>query len=325
MVCKTFCDNNKKMKNVLIAGGAGFIGSHLCESLATNGHKVTCVDNLLTGSLQNLSSLDNHANFKFVNADICNPLPDEIRAGKFTEIYNLACPASPAQYQLHPLETLMVSALGTKNLLELAADCPAKFLHASTSEVYGDPLQHPQKESYRGNVNCVGPRSCYDEGKRFAESLIINFSRQKNVTVRIARIFNTYGPRMAAHDGRAVPEFISRALANEQIEVFGDGSQTRSFCYISDMIAGLITLMNSEEFPEPVNIGNPDERSIREMAEKIIEMTGSNSKIVYIEAKQDDPKNRKPDISLANEKLEFTPQIGLDFGLKKTIEWFAGR
>lgn len=307
-------------KKTLIAGGAGFIGSHLCKKLAEN-NEVVCIDNLITGNENNFLELRGNSNFSFIKADINEDLPDEIRKMGFSEIYNLACPASPVHYQQFPLETLKVCASGTENLLKLAKVNNAKFLHASTSEIYGDPLVHPQTEEYWGNVNCTGPRSCYDEGKRYAESLVINFSNIHNIDAKIIRIFNTYGPQMAADDGRAVPEFIAKALKNEDINIFGDGKQTRSFCYVDDMVNGIISLMNSS-CSGPINIGNPDERSIEDLAKLIIKITSSSSKIIFTEKATDDPMNRKPDISKAEKLLNFKPKIALEEGLQKTIEWF---
>ncbi len=304
------------MSKILVAGGAGFIGSHLVERLLSLGHEVTAIDNFVTGNLKNLSHLA--GNLKFVDHDITEPFE-----GEFEVIINLACPASPVDYQNIPLETLWVSAAGTKNLLELARKNKAMFLHASTSEVYGDPLVHPQKEDYWGNVNPNGPRSCYDEGKRFAESLIMNYQKVHGVNARIFRIFNTYGPLMRANDGRVIPNFVSEALAGDPITIYGDGKQTRSFCYIDDMVDGIVSVMNSVNFDGPVNLGNPKETTILELAEMIVKLTGSKSTIIHKPLPQDDPKIRQPDISKARAELGFDPKVDLESGLKKTIEYFA--
>ncbi|MEM3154429.1 MAG: UDP-glucuronic acid decarboxylase family protein [Candidatus Woesearchaeota archaeon] len=301
---------------IIVTGGAGFIGSHLCNALLNNGHDVVCIDNLYTGSKKNIQSFLKNPKFQFVQQDITVPIDDSA-----DQIYNLACPASPFHYQKDPVYTFKTSVFGTYNVLELAHSCKARILQASTSEVYGDPLEHPQKESYWGNVNPVGLRSCYDEGKRAAETLCMDFSRQFNVDVRIARIFNTYGPNMAPDDGRVVSNFIIQALENKPITIYGDGNQTRSFCYVSDMVDGLIKLMNSK-ITGPVNLGNPDEFTIKELAEKVISLTKSKSKLVYKPLPQDDPRQRKPDISLVESKLKWSPSVRLTEGLKKTIEYF---
>lgn len=317
----------------IITGGGGFIGSHLCERLLGDGQRVICIDNFITGDRRNIegflaeSDAANSSNFSLIEHDITEPLPiNDLRGiiGDESEIriYNLACPASPIDYQNIPLETLWVSAMGTKNMLELAAQIGARFLHTSTSEVYGDPLENPQKESYFGNVNCIGPRSCYDEGKRFAESLIVNYRNIKGVDTRIVRIFNTYGPKMRANDGRVMPNFINQALEGKDITVYGDGKQTRSFCYVDDMVDGIISLMNHDEFGGPVNIGNPNERTILELAEMILGIVGGDSKIAHKDMPVDDPKVRCPDIGLAEKELVFEAKVGLDEGIKKTIEWF---
>ncbi|KKT02182.1 MAG: NAD-dependent epimerase/dehydratase, dTDP-glucose 4,6-dehydratase [Candidatus Peregrinibacteria bacterium GW2011_GWF2_43_17] len=309
--------------SILITGGAGFIGSHLCERLLKTGHKVICVDNFITGDHSNIDHLMKDPNFRLIEHDITNPiLGEELDLEDVTEIFNLACPASPIDYQKIPLETLWVSAAGTKNMLDLAVKLKARFLQASTSEVYGDPLEHPQKESYFGNVNCLGPRSCYDEGKRFGESLITNYSHKYGLDTKIVRIFNTYGPKMRAHDGRVIPNFITQALSGKSITIYGDGYQTRSFCYVDDMVDGILALMATKDFKGPVNIGNPEEYSIKALAEKIVELTDSKSKIVYKNLPQDDPKVRRPDITLAKKTLGFEPKIKFEHGLKKTIEWF---
>lgn len=309
--------------SILVTGGAGFIGSHLCERLLRSGHKVICVDNFITGDHANIEHLMKDQNFRLIEHDITNPiLGEELDLQDVTEIFNLACPASPIDYQKIPLETLWVSAAGTKNMLDLACNLKAKFLHASTSEVYGDPLEHPQKESYFGNVNCLGPRSCYDEGKRFGESLITNYTHKYGLDTKIVRIFNTYGPKMRAHDGRVIPNFITQAISGKPITIYGDGYQTRSFCYIDDMVDGIWALMAARDFKGPVNIGNPEEYSIKALAEKIIELTDSKSKVIYKNLPQDDPKVRRPDITLARERLGFVPKVKFEEGLKKTISWF---
>lgn len=306
----------------IVTGGAGFIGSHLCERLLKMGREVICIDNFITGDRSNIEEFFDNENFRLIEHDITQPLSPEDFDG-VTEIFNLACPASPVDYQNIPLETLWVSAAGTKNMLDLAVAVKAKFLHTSTSEVYGDPLEHPQKESYWGNVNCLGPRSCYDEGKRFAESLVSNYAHKFGLTTKIVRIFNTYGPKMRAHDGRVIPNFITQALSGKSITVYGDGYQTRSFCYVSDMVDGILAMMDKGDFKGPVNLGNPEEYSIKSLAEKITELTGSKSEIEYKDLPQDDPKVRRPDISLAHEELEFEPKVGFEEGLKRTIEWFS--
>jgi UDP-glucuronate decarboxylase len=306
---------------ILVAGAAGFIGSHLVERLLNEGHTVVGVDNFVTGSDTNLEPLHDHGadTFRFLEHDITQPLElDE----PFDVIFNLACPASPVDYQRIPLETLWVSAAGTKHLLDLAVKTNATFVHASTSEVYGDPLEHPQTESYWGNVNCLGPRSCYDEGKRFAESLIMNTGTKYDLPWKIVRIFNTYGPRMRHHDGRVIPNFITQALRNEPITIYGDGYQTRSFCYVDDMVDGLIKMMQKDNFHGPVNLGNPEEISIRRLAEEVIAVTQSQSKLTFKDLPEDDPKVRRPDISLATQMLEFSPQLSLNDGLEHTIDYF---
>lgn len=303
---------------ILVAGGAGFIGSHLCDFLLDNGHEVICMDNLLTGSEDNISHLMDNENFEFVNHDITEFI--EV-GGPLDYILHFASPASPVDYLELPIQTLKVGSLGTHNALGLAKAKNAKFLIASTSEVYGDPLVHPQPESYWGNVNPIGPRGVYDEAKRFAEALTLAYHRTHAIETRIARIFNTFGPRMRMKDGRVVPNFITQALAKEPLTVYGDGSQTRSFCYISDMVEGIYKLMLSSE-TEPVNIGNPEEMSIIDFAKRIKELTGSESEIVFGELPTDDPKTRQPDITRAKSVLGWEPKVGLDEGLKKTIDWF---
>lgn len=310
------------MSKILVAGGAGFIGSHLVERLLNEGHEVTVLDNFVTGDKKNLERLKGSEKLSIFEHDITKELK-EITSNVFDIIINLACPASPVDYQNIPLETLWVSAAGTKNLLELARKNKALFLHASTSEVYGDPLVHPQKENYWGNVNPNGPRSCYDEGKRFAESLIVNYQKVHGVNARIFRIFNTYGPKMRANDGRVIPNFISQALRGEAITIYGDGKQTRSFCYIDDMVDGILRVMNAKDFSGPVNLGNPAETSILELAEIIVKLTGSKSEISFKVLPQDDPKIRQPDISKARAELGFDPKVKLEDGLKMTIEYFV--
>ena len=307
---------------ILVTGGAGFLGSHLCERLLKEGHEVLCVDNFYTGRRSNIAHLLSNPYFEVLRHDICFPLYIEV-----DEIYNLACPASPIHYQFDPVQTTKTSVHGSINMLGLAKRLKIKILQASTSEVYGDPTVHPQPETYWGNVNPIGLRSCYDEGKRCAETLFFDYYRQHKLKIKVARIFNTYGPRMYPNDGRVVSNFIMQALRGEDITVFGDGSQTRSFCYVDEMVDvdGLIKLMNgSDDFIGPVNLGNPNEFSILELAEKVIELTGSKSKIVYKPLPPDDPMQRKPDISLAKEKLNWNPTIPLEEGLKKTIEYFKG-
>ncbi len=304
---------------ILITGGGGFIGSHLCERLLSEGHDVVCLDNFFTGSKGNIRHLlDNHR-FELIRHDIIEPILLEV-----DQVYNMACPASPVHYQYNPVKTTKTSVMGTINMLGLAKRVKARILQASTSEVYGDPEIHPQTESYWGNVNPIGIRSCYDEGKRVAETLMMDYHRQNNVDIRIARIFNTYGPRMAEHDGRVVSNFTVQALRGEDITVYGDGSQTRSFCYVSDLVEGLIRLMNRDDFTGPVNLGNPVETSILEFAERIIGLTGSSSKVIFKPLPADDPRQRQPDISLAKEKLGWEPAVELEAGLKRTIDYFAG-
>jgi UDP-glucuronate decarboxylase len=306
------------MKTILITGGAGFIGCNLCEKLLNDNHKIICVDNLLTGNIKNIEHLINKPNFEFINHDIIYPLEinDDIH-----EIYNLACPASPPKYQKDPINTLKVNFLGVLNLLELAKFKKAKFLQSSTSEVYGEPEITPQHENYRGNVNTVGIRSCYDEGKRVAETLVMEYHNQYNIDTRIVRIFNTYGPKMDKNDGRVVTNFINQALNDKDITLYGDGDQTRSFCYIYDQIDGLIKLMNSD-YIYPINIGNPHEITVKDLASIILTLTKSDSKIVYKNLPLDDPTNRKPDITRAINILGWHPNYNLEEGLIKTIEYF---
>jgi UDP-glucuronate decarboxylase len=306
------------VRRIVITGGAGFIGSHLCERLVREGHEVLCLDNFFTGDKKNIRHLMDHKNFEVIRHDIVHPVFVEA-----DEIYNLACPASPVHYQFNPVKTIKTNIMGMIHMLGLAKRVGAKVLQASTSEVYGSPLMHPQKEAYWGNVNPIGIRSCYDEGKRCAETLCFDYHRQNRVNIRVIRIFNTYGPRMHPNDGRVVSNFIVQALTGQDITVYGDGSQTRSFCYVDDMIEGMVRMMNGpDEFVGPVNLGNPHEITILEAAEKIIELTGSSSKIVMKNLPSDDPLLRCPDITLAREKLGWTPSVGLETGLKKTIQFF---
>ena len=306
------------MKRILITGGAGFLGSHLCERLLAAGEELLCLDNFYTGSKDNIRHLLGNPHFEFIRHDIINPIYLEV-----DQIYNLACPASPVHYQYNPIKTIKTSVMGAINALGLAKRVKARILQASTSEVYGDPEIHPQQEGYWGRVNPIGIRSCYDEGKRAAECLMMDYHRQNHVDVKIVRIFNTYGPRMAVHDGRVVSNFIVQALKGEDITVYGDGSQTRSFCYVDDLIDGLIRMMNSPDaFTGPVNIGNPREFTILQLAETLIQMTGSASRIIFKPLPQDDPIQRRPDITLAREKLGWEPEIHLSEGLEKTIAYF---
>jgi UDP-glucuronate decarboxylase len=305
-------------KRILVTGGAGFVGSHLCERLLSEGNDVLCVDNLYTGSKRNIVHMIGNPYFELVRHDITFPLYVEV-----DEVYNLACPASPIHYQNDPVQTTKVNVHGSINMLGLAKRVGAKILQASTSEVYGDPTEHPQTESYRGNVNCIGPRSCYDEGKRCAETLFFDYNRQHGLRIKIARIFNTYGPRMHPNDGRVVSNFIIQALKGEPITIYGDGSQTRSFCYVDDLVDGLIRLMNTpDDFTGPVNLGNPGEFTIVELATKVIELTGSKSTLINNPLPIDDPRQRRPDISLAKEKLGWQPKIPLQEGLVKAIAYF---
>ena len=305
-------------KRILVTGGAGFLGSHLCDRLVDAGHDVLCVDNFFTGTKQNISHLLDRPNFELMRHDVTFPLYVEV-----DEIYNLACPASPLHYQFDPVQTTKTSVHGAINVLGLAKRVKAKVLQASTSEVYGDPTVHPQPEAYWGNVNPIGHRACYDEGKRCAETLFFDYSRQHGLRIKVARIFNTYGPRMHPNDGRVVSNFIVQALKNEPITVYGDGHQTRSFCFVDDLIEAFIRLMESpDEFIGPVNLGNPGEFTIRELAESVIKLTKSNSEIIFEPLPQDDPLQRQPDISLAKEHLAWTPQIDLEEGLKQTVTYF---
>ena len=307
------------MKTILITGGAGFIGSHLCKKLLEQGNRVICLDNLFTGSKKNIQPFLANKNFKFIKHDIIEPF---FTKEKIDQIYNLACPASPVHYQVNAIRTIKANTIGIINMLGLAKSHGARILQASTSEVYGDPLEHPQKESYFGNVSCIGPRACYDEGKRCAETLFFDYYRKHGLEIRVARIFNTYGPNMAENDGRVISNFITQALKNKNITIYGDGAQTRSFCYVADLVDGLIKLMNKENFIGPVNFGNPIELTMKEIAKKIITLTGSKSKLVYKTLPKDDPKKRRPNITLAKKKLNWQPKVKLNDGLKKTIEYF---
>lgn len=305
------------MKRILVSGGAGFIGSHLCTRLVNEGHDVICLDNFFTGSKDNIKHLMGNHHFEVVRHDVTYPYSAEV-----DEIYNLACPASPIHYQHDPIQTAKTSVMGAINMLGLAMRLDAKILQASTSEVYGDPIIHPQPESYWGNVNPVGYRSCYDEGKRCAETLFMDYYRQNQTRIKIIRIFNTYGPRMLPNDGRVVSNFIIQALNNEDITIYGDGKQTRSFQYIDDLIEGMVRMMDTEDdFTGPINIGNPNEFPVLELAERVIRMTGSTSKIVFKPLPTDDPKQRQPDIKLPKEKLGWQPTVELEDGLKRMIEY----
>jgi UDP-glucuronate decarboxylase len=306
------------MKKILVTGGAGFLGSHLCDRLIEQGHHVLCVDNYFTGSKKNIEHLLDNPLFEIMRQDVCFPLYVEV-----DEIYNLACPASPKYYQLDPIQTTKTSILGAYNLLGLAKRTGAKILQASTSEIYGDPTQHPQQESYWGNVNPIGIRSCYDEGKRAAETLFFDYHRQHGVKIKVMRIFNTFGFRMAADDGRVVSNFIVQALKGEDITIYGGGSQTRSFCYVTDTVDAMIRLMESDDnITGPINIGNPGEFTMLELAEKVIKFTGTSSKIVYKDLPGDDPQQRRPDITLARQLLGWEPTFDIDEGLKRTIRYF---
>jgi UDP-glucuronate decarboxylase len=305
-------------KRILVTGGAGFLGSHLCDRLVAEGNDVICLDNFFTGTKGNILHLLGNPNFEFIRHDLTQPIFVEV-----DEIYNLACPASPIHYQYNPVKTIKTSVMGSIHMLGLAKRVKAKILQASTSEVYGDPNTHPQKEDYWGNVNCIGIRSCYDEGKRCAETLFFDYHRQNKVNIRVVRIFNTYGPRMHPNDGRVVSNFIVQALSNQDITVFGDGAQTRSFCYVDDLLEGMIRMMNGpDDFTGPVNLGNPGEFTILELAEMIIRMTGSKSRIIFSPLPQDDPIQRQPDISLAKDRLGWEPKLNLEEGLGITIDYF---
>ena len=304
------------MKRILITGGAGFIGSHLTKRLLDEGNEVIVVDNFFTGSKKNLVQFKDNPRFELIRHDITEPLSLEI-----DQIYNLACPASPVHYQHDPIKTIECSTIGVTNILRVAKKCKARVLQASTSEVYGDPLMHPQKEVYWGNVNPIGIRSCYDEGKRVAETLCMDYHRQEGVNVALVRIFNTYGPNMSVNDGRVVSNFICQALQNKDITIYGDGTQTRSFCFVSDLVEGFVRMMNSTE-TGPINLGNPSEFTMLELAQLVIELTSSDSKIVHLPLPSDDPNKRKPDISLAKEKLNWEPKVDLREGLLETIKYF---
>lgn len=305
------------MKTILVTGGAGFLGSHLCDRLIERGDHVICVDNFFTGQKKNIEHLMNHPHFELIRHDITEPLRVEVE-----QIYNLACPASPLHYQYNPIKTIKTSTVGMVNMLGLAKRLKARILQASTSEIYGDPTVHPQTESYWGNVNPIGPRSCYDEGKRVAETLCMDYHRQNGVDIRIVRIFNTYGPRMHPEDGRVVSNFIMQALHNQSITLYGEGQQTRSFCYVDDLIEVMMRMMDQNEHTGPVNIGNPTEISVKELAEKIVELTGSQSELVYRDLPADDPKQRQPDITLARQLLKWEPTTDLEAGLQQTIAYF---
>ncbi len=306
------------IKQILVTGGAGFLGSHLCEQLLQTGHEVICLDNCFTGNKQNIYHLLQHPRFEFLRHDITLPLYVEV-----DEIYNLACPASPIHYQHDPVQTTKTSVHGAINMLGLAKRLKARILQAATSEVYGDPAVHPQPESYWGHVNPIGRRACYDEGKRCAETLFFDYQRQHNLQIKVARIFNSYGPRMYMHDGRVVSNFIVQALRDQPLTIYGDGTQSRSFCYVQDMIEGLIQLMRSgPDFSGPVNLGNPRECTIMELAEMVVELTRSRSRLDFQPLPEDDPRQRKPDITLARDKLGWEPQVSLRQGLQKTIEYF---
>jgi UDP-glucuronate decarboxylase len=305
------------MTTVLVTGGAGFLGSHLCDRLIERGDDVICADNFFTGSKENVRHLIGHPRFELIRHDIVHPLYVEA-----DRIFNLACPASPEAYQFNPIKTIKTSTVGMVNIMGLAKRCGARVLHASTSEVYGDPLVHPQTEDYWGHVNPIGPRSCYDEGKRIAESLMVNYHQEHGTEIRIIRIFNTYGPRMAPDDGRVVSNFIMQALKGEDLTVYGDGLQTRSFCYCDDLIAGMMKLMDQDEHTGPINIGNPVENTMLELAEAVIKVTGSRSKVVHMPLPKDDPRKRCPDITKARTLLGWEPQVRLAEGLMSTMEWY---
>jgi len=307
-----------QIKRILVTGGAGFLGSHLCERLVEQGHDVICLDNFFTSQKTNVAHLLELSNFELVRHDVTHPITLEV-----DEIYNLACPAAPGHYQYNPIKTIKTSVLGAINMLGMAKRCRAKILQASTSEVYGDPEVHPQPEDYRGAVNPIGPRACYDEGKRAAETLFMDYHRMHRLNIRIVRIFNTYGPRMHPYDGRVVSNFIRQALSGEDITIFGDGSQTRSFCYRDDLVEGILRMMNgSDEFVGPVNLGNPGEFTILELAKLVIDGTGSKSKIEHRPLPPDDPTRRQPDITLARKHLDWEPKVPLRAGLQQTIDWF---
>jgi UDP-glucuronate decarboxylase len=306
-----------KLQRILVTGGAGFLGSHLCERMVNDGHDVICLDNFFTSQKNNVAHLLGRPNFELIRHDITMPVWLEV-----DQIYNLACPAAPGHYQFNPIKTVKTSVLGAINVLGMAKRCRARVLQASTSEVYGDPEVHPQTESYRGNVNPIGPRACYDEGKRAAETLFMDYHRMNRVDIRIARIFNTYGPRMHPFDGRVVSNFVRQALLGEDLTIFGDGQQTRSFCYRDDLVEGLVRLMNAPDTVGPVNLGNPHEFTIQQLADLVIELTGCGSRVIRHPLPADDPVRRRPDISLARQHLAWEPSIPLRAGLEKTIAWF---
>jgi UDP-glucuronate decarboxylase len=310
-------------KKILVTGAAGFIGSHLCSALLDAGHSVTGMDNFLSGSRENIERLSKIKGFSFIEHDIVAPFNI---SEMYDEIYNLACPASPPHYQRDPISTMMINVIGSFNMLELAHRFGARILQASTSEVYGDPIVHPQTETYTGNVNCIGPRACYDEGKRAAETMFFDFHRKLGVDIKVVRIFNTYGPHMRGDDGRVVTNFIMQALKGEPITLYGDGQQTRSFCYVDDMVAGLISMMETPRgITGPINLGNPDEFTMEELAEKILELTGTNCELIMNPLPADDPKQRQPDITLAKQILGWEPKVKLDKGLAKTIAYFKNQ
>ncbi|MBI3395461.1 MAG: SDR family oxidoreductase [Spirochaetia bacterium] len=302
---------------VLVTGGAGFIGSHLCEQLLARGDYVICLDNFFTGKHRNIQGLMSNPRFEVVRHDVTEPIRLEADF-----VFNMACPASPVHYQYDPIKTMKTSVLGMLNVLEMAEKCGARVLQASTSEVYGDPVEHPQREDYRGNVNPIGIRACYDEGKRASETLCFDFQRERGVEVRVIRIFNTYGPRMDVSDGRVVSNFIAQALRGEDITIYGDGSQTRSFCYVSDLVRGIMAMMDHPDFSGPVNLGNDGEFTVKELAERVIALTGAKSKLVNNPLPSDDPTRRRPDLTLAGQKLGYKPLVPLEEGLKKTIPWY---
>ncbi len=308
------------MARILVTGGAGFIGSHLVEKLLAQGHEVISLDNYFTGSKMNLKHLWAHPGLELIRHDVVNPIMLEV-----DRVYHLACPASPVHYQYNPVKTIKTNVLGTLNMLGLAKRVKARILLASTSEIYGDPTVHPQGEDYWGNVNCLGPRSCYDEGKRVAETLMVDYHRQNRVDIRIARIFNTYGPRMALNDGRVISNFIVQALTGKDLTIFGEGRQTRSFCFVSDLVEGLVRLMDCEGQHEPVNLGNPEEYTILEVAQKVLDLVNSPSRLTYQPLPADDPGRRRPDITRAREKLNWQPVVPLETGLKETIPYFAAK
>ncbi len=315
---------SKTKQRALVTGGAGFLGSHLCDRLLHEGYaEVVCLDNFYTGTEQNIAHLRADARWRVVKHDVTQPFADDFFAEPFTEIFNLACPASPPHYQHNPIHTMKTNVLGMINVLDVATRMGAKVLQASTSEIYGDPLEHPQTESYRGNVNTIGPRACYDEGKRSAETLCFDYQRQKNANIRVARIFNTYGPRMLPNDGRVVSNFVVQALRGEALTMYGDGKQTRAFCYVDDLVDGLVRLMHApDDVNGPVNLGNPNEFTVHQLAEQILAMTGSASHIEYRPLPQDDPRQRQPDISLALSALNWRPKVSLQSGLERTIAYF---